>query len=925
MPLFITPQIPLPPPGEANVRGAGTAAFDVYAALCSYLEDIERALGGAQAVYARILADVNANSVAEPTRYLSKGDQEEQKAYASRCKELENKIKDLQEFIDGYRAQFPAAKEPIRECLALVQVVALEEETLLARWAAEWAKPDRQAKDLVSFASQKLHELKVVEGQGEITPEALFFICRRLDPNHQPLAYEQPPLNLAAEKHKRDMHLLTQRIHMRLKEFAEKSARPGVNMVAMISNYFQQRYGNTAAIQTLVERCVSAAKAYQLNPAHPGDGVVHEATEAWIAFSTTAASTDEHPLVKRRIVTKASARHYSYVLLDTLCRYNTTAIENSMRWMFRFARDTQLEEHLANVSDAYLPELLAKYDGNFINAMIDHPHWWGNYDHCVVATRIVEKLHDKYWNATTEVGRTGYHGKEYFQDLLKRAVRSLNRPFAQALVDAKVNVNARRGDGSTLLLDAAKAKSAERVRILLDLGASYDMGGPLINSPIHYAYISHSTEILQMLLKLYPNVQALMKAELWDTEINRKFCTSGSQALFDYACSLIAADQLATLDKLITAGFDVNLTGERHTSLLHYAAGKGKIRAAKLLLSHGTSVMVKDTKGQMPIYTAIQQAGKSSLEMVQFLVTQGALLPPDGPDLSRLAHFAATNSNLKCMLFFIEKGAEIDSVLRIVIKKLALSERNTLAIALLDVYAARVNDVSTTRHFVNAAMRVQLAGIPINDHLKATIIKHAKEFLRKCPSNNNLTTASLLIDLVAANEYTKTSDLNALIKKTVTGGRTITLLFLLGQGIDKNAPDIYGRTPLHLTALSGHVSSVELLLQRGAKVHAMDYAGRTPLDLVLDSPKSNPSAKVVNMLLDAYKRRATTPEGREAFVAAVDKVQSAARVIGIAEPVTQAAAKIVALYGDRRETRRSFAENLSKLRQNIAALTIGAS
>jgi ankyrin repeat protein len=52
---------------------------------------------------------------------------------------------------------------------------------------------------------------------------------------------------------------------------------------------------------------------------------------------------------------------------------------------------------------------------------------------------------------------------------------------------------------------------------------------------------------------------------------------------------------------------------------------------------------------------------------------------------------------------------------------------------------------------------------------------------------------------------------------------------LLEAGVDPNAADPDGRTPLHHAALKGRASLVQLLLEHGASVEARDSAGSRPL------------------------------------------------------------------------------------------------
>ena len=66
----------------------------------------------------------------------------------------------------------------------------------------------------------------------------------------------------------------------------------------------------------------------------------------------------------------------------------------------------------------------------------------------------------------------------------------------------------------------------------------------------------------------------------------------------------------------------------------------------------------------------------------------------------------------------------------------------------------------------------------------------------------------------------------------------------LAAGVDVNAKNVGGGTPLHYAAFNGHKEIVELLIAEGAEVNAKTKRGETPLDLAEDDPKiRNPILK----------------------------------------------------------------------------------
>ncbi|KAG3111591.1 hypothetical protein PI124_g9247 [Phytophthora idaei] len=68
-------------------------------------------------------------------------------------------------------------------------------------------------------------------------------------------------------------------------------------------------------------------------------------------------------------------------------------------------------------------------------------------------------------------------------------------------------------------------------------------------------------------------------------------------------------------------------------------------------------------------------------------------------------------------------------------------------------------------------------------------------------------------------------------------------------GFDPNVRDVFGQTPLHVTAMGGYQEVVQALLERGADPVAQDRSGLTPLSLV--RTLSRPPEEVVQTLVDA--------------------------------------------------------------------------
>ena len=76
-------------------------------------------------------------------------------------------------------------------------------------------------------------------------------------------------------------------------------------------------------------------------------------------------------------------------------------------------------------------------------------------------------------------------------------------------------------------------------------------------------------------------------------------------------------------ERLVAAGYDVNLFDDMGRAPLHYAAAGGRLEAIAALLGHGAPVNANDeaTIGETPLALAVQEA---SVDAVRLLLDAGA-------------------------------------------------------------------------------------------------------------------------------------------------------------------------------------------------------------------------------------------------------------------------------------------------------------
>lgn len=108
---------------------------------------------------------------------------------------------------------------------------------------------------------------------------------------------------------------------------------------------------------------------------------------------------------------------------------------------------------------------------------------------------------------------------------------------------------------------------------------------------------------------------------------------------------------------------------------------------------------------------------------------------------------------------------------------------------------------------------------------------------------------------------------------------------LIDKGLDKNAKDENGHTPLHIAAISNSAEAINALIDKGADKEALDGYKRSPLGLACDGfyrkPPSliNKEADIAFKSISGYTPLALNRSPTAAIEALLDKGADGSRVI----------------------------------------------
>lgn len=235
---------------------------------------------------------------------------------------------------------------------------------------------------------------------------------------------------------------------------------------------------------------------------------------------------------------------------------------------------------------------------------------------------------------------------------------------------------------------------------------------------------------------------------------------------------------------------------------LHCAIRGNRGDVARFCIEQGADVNAKDIHGASLLNYASYWG---LIDIVNLLIEEGALVKKDAtPRGVTPLHWAAAQGHSEIVKILIQKGVDVNAN--------QFRGRTPLHMAV------RSGHTDTARMLIQkgAALNVQ------DDRGGATPLHLAA-------GSGNVKAVELLLS-ENADVNLRMHDGRSAFRLAVESGDIDAVTLLLSQVDDVSEKDLhYGMTPLHRASIDGYKDVTECLLERGVDVNARDDAGRTPL------------------------------------------------------------------------------------------------
>ena len=438
---------------------------------------------------------------------------------------------------------------------------------------------------------------------------------------------------------------------------------------------------------------------------------------------------------------------------------------------------------------------------------------------------------------------------------LVEAARTQDPQQVRALLNQRVDVNARSGDGSTALLWAAHWNAIDIAGLLIRAGADPNVANDFRMTPLSQACTNGSAALVDLLLKAGANpntpvatgvppimtcartgsADAVRMLIAGDADVNAKEPSQNQTALMWAA----AEHHPEVVRTLVAAKADLLARTKNGFTALHFAAREGDIESARLLLAAAVNINLRSqpdvapsapdgdqgnpqagrraasatsSEGATPLLVATMRA---QVPLALFLLEQGADPNAGDAGLTPL-HWASTtweNGTANPVYGFEEPMAGIPD----------RQEKLQLVKSLL-AHGANPNARITRPKPAFAGGYTDVVGA--TPFLLASSVDDVEmmRILLAAGADPTLVTASNTTAVMAA------AALNRLVGESpVTEKQAIEAVqFLLNLGLGAGGVNTFNENALFGPAYRGWNTLLELLIEKGADVNVVSKAGVTP-------------------------------------------------------------------------------------------------
>lgn len=275
---------------------------------------------------------------------------------------------------------------------------------------------------------------------------------------------------------------------------------------------------------------------------------------------------------------------------------------------------------------------------------------------------------------------------------------------------------------------------------------------------------------------------------------------------------------LATSVKMLLAkGADPNAKGGRYGNALQAAACRGHLDVVQLLLAGGAVVAMAGGDYGNALQGACSYGHRRCAAL---LIKNGADVNAKGGEHATALHGAAFIGHEKIAALLIENGAEIDS----------FDDQHSTPL----LWAAREGHYETSRLLLERG-----ADCTIQDEGGWTA-------LDECAPAGFDSIVQMLIDHHPPIIHSKDKTDFTALHHTAPQHHDSTVRILINSGMEIDARNRYGRTPLFQAVRSGHEETVRVFLENGANVNAIDNEGWSVLHVAVFNEQITIAALLVD-------------------------------------------------------------------------------